>query len=363
MRPVLTILSILLLLNACGGPLYLSGGKFEQDTLPPFHSKKVEKVRLRSIPVSGPVLLDSNHTAWLTAQGEIIVFDHTAEKEIRHYNGKEDIRQFAYRKEAFIWIEARQKNHRLYYEAAANLVYYNVVADDVRWRKRAPGTAVNPVIADSVVVVAGVQGMVRAYSVEDGKEQWETSVNSRIFLQPLVYHNTLIVVDDRGKTRGIDLATGKNLWTVLMQSPVLSAAIDSNLLFLGGFSGEMQCLNLETKNIEWTVQTGAKVRSAPLVDGKTVIWADATGRIYEIDQESGDYSVLINLQTPVVGIPARTEQGYLITGLDGTLYHINFSDGGFLGQLEFQGRLRSTPLYLQGHWYVIMEDDWIYVLD
>lgn len=352
---IFTVSVLVFILVACGGALHLSQNQYNAVENPVFRAEKIDKYQLRNMPVGDPVFLDDRHSAWVSAQGEVLIFDHEKNKEVRHFSGKNDVSEMSYPGgSSFYWIEEEQNEH--------HLTRFGFTLDDELWRERCQPTVVKPVVADSVVVVAGMNGQVVARDTANGRERWKTSLQERVFVQPVQFGTDILVLTDEGNLYAIHHASGEIRWKEPFRRTILSQTLDAGSLYLGGFDGGMIRYDIVDRSIRWTVKTAHQVRNAPLIQDGRVIWVNSGGEVLTIDQQTGEHTQLVDLSTPVAGSPAVTEQGYLIAGIDNTLYHVDFSDGGFLNSIEFEGRLRSSPFYFRDHWYVTMEDRWIYAL-
>jgi|GEM_PF-2791068 len=349
---ILVILTVFL--AACGGPLHIAYDRYEAPERPVFHAEKIDKFKMRNMPAGEPVILDYRLSAWVSSGGEILVFDHGKNKEVNHITGKYDIGQMSFDDRSFYWIEVDRDKH--------HIVRYDIREDDELWRHQCPSTVVDPIISDSSVIVIGTDGEIVARDIADGDELWRKSLKERVFVQPVKDENAFYVITDTGTLYSIGMMTGGVRWKKRLKQICLTQAVHAGMLYLGTFDGTMLQFDVAKQEIRWSIPTEHQVRNAPLIDQDTVIWLNSGGTIYEIDRQTGKYLQLAELHTPVAGTPAVTEQGYLISGMDNTLYHVDFSGGGFLNTLELSGRLRSSPFYFRDRWYVTMEDWWIYAL-
>ncbi|MCF7802746.1 MAG: PQQ-binding-like beta-propeller repeat protein [Candidatus Marinimicrobia bacterium] len=343
-----------LVLATCTSPIYLSDVQPSSPESPAFHSNKLDKTRLRDMSIGDPVILDPVTTAWLSTRGEIFVLDHKKQKVISHYEGKEGITSFTHRSTSFYWIEEEKEQ---------NLVRYDFEQVETLWRAPAPESTTQPLIVDTMVVVAGIHGTIGAYSIETGKEIWKISVEDRIYLNPLQYGQSILLIGDSGVIFALNSSDGSIEWKKNTGESFQVASISGDVLYCGTLDGAMTRFRIPDREFSWRVQTKYPVRNAPFIDNERVYWVNAGGEVYQIDKTGGAADQLISLETPVSGKPARTEQGLLFAGMDGTLYHVNYSDGGFLDTLKFSGRLRCTPFFMNDKWYVTMEDYWLYALE
>jgi outer membrane protein assembly factor BamB len=135
---------------------------------------------------------------------------------------------------------------------------------------------------------------------------------------------------------------------------------ENNSLYLGTFQGEMVSLDIGSQEINWRIKTGFQVRNPPLVDNSEIYWANVNGELFKIYRDTGEFQRLVWLKIPTSGSPVKTQNGLLLAGEDMILYRINTENGSILTRTEFDGRLRSTPIFIQKRWFIAVEDHWLY---
>ena len=341
-----------LLLVACSHAVEISHfpGTSQED--PPFQGNKGERYRLSDINITAPVVLDSIHTAWLSTEGEIQVFNHVRTKEIERIDGKEPITNASYHPRSFYWVEADQKK---------NFVRFDLLTGRERWRIEGFSSATDPVLVDSLCIFTGVNGELRAVDTLRGETVWERKFDARLFVSPVLFGKEMILATDSGALRSLDPATGQTRWRFgEITSAVMSLSEMEGTVYLGTFDGQMISLDPADKSVNWAVETDYQVRNVPLVLGEKVYWVNAIGELYSIEKENGTAELLRYFGTPTTGPPVYSAAGILISGRNGVLYQIENGSGQILDQMEFDGRLRNAPLFFRGEWYVGVEDHWIY---
>lgn len=343
-----------LLLLSCGSVAELSRETYIPPSSPPFQGEKIGEYRIDNMPRGEPVILDTAHTAWLSAKGEILIFNHRENDVVQVIKGKDPITGFAYRDGNFLWTEAKRDK---------NVVRFNNDSTKEVWRITGGSYSVPPLIADSLCLLAQVNGTITAVGYDSGKVRWTEKLSGRIFTSPLVDDSTYFASTDAGHLYAFHPGTGEILWETQIQAPVLVMSLDERYIYAGTYHGEFIAVNRSDRTIRWRIQTESQVRNRPLITTDFLYWTNTGGTLYRIRQATGEYTRLNRLSVPVAGSPARTDQGLLLSGLDKMLYHLNSETGEVLQTLELDGRLRSTPLYMRNRWIVAMEDHWIYALE
>lgn len=139
-----------------------------------------------------------------------------------------------------------------------------------------------------------------------GEEVWKERVDDAVYGSPLVVGervffgagNSTYSETFPSKHSGVlcrDAATGKALWDRALPENVIGRpAADKRQLFVGCLDGNAYALDLRSGEINWTVQMGAKVLAAPVVDvhketgcANVVYFAGEAGNLTAVSPYSG----------------------------------------------------------------------------
>jgi outer membrane protein assembly factor BamB len=205
-----------------------------------------------------------------------------------------------------------------------------------------------------------VNGEINAVNIDSASSVWTTRLDGRIFLDPYIVNDYLLVITDKGYIYSLSAESGEENWKYSLDQPILTRKIQDGIAFLGTFRGDMVAYDLTEQKVLWQVSTDHQVRNQPLVIDSTVFWANTGGDIYRINLKSGSHRQMQSLRIPLSGAPVQTNSGILLAGEDKLLYHLDQNTGEILSKTEFDGRLRSSPLYIQNSWFIAIEDRWLY---
>ena len=343
------ILAFLLL--TCSGPIQVADHAYEIPAAPDFKGEIIEKYKLSAMPLSDAIILDSSQTAWRGAKGEILVFNHQLKEETKRIEGKKTIDAVAYTPADFYWTEV---------DISKRYVRFAAESGKEVWRIEGKPTAAGPAVLDSLVFFPAVNGEINAVNIDSAKSIWTTRLDGRIFLDPLIVNDHLLVITDMGHIFSLSAESGKENWKYSLGQPILTRKIQDGIAFLGTFQGDMVAFDLTQQEVLWQVPTDHQVRNQPLVIDSTVFWANTGGDLYRINAHSGEFKQIQSLRIPLSGVPVETNSGILLAGEDKLLYHLDKVTGEILSKTEFDGRLRSTPLFIQNSWFIAIEDRWLY---
>ena len=136
-------------------------------------------------------------------------------------------------------------------------------------------------------------------------------------------------------------------------------------LFFGCDDMNFYCLDPETRLVEWTFETGGKVRSGAIIYDERVAFASDDGFVYAVDKMDGEENWKFRIDStdtprrePAFEAPYEYDylhsspvydQGKLYVGSrDGRLYCLNAENGSKIWDFQTGERIRSTPLVHNG---------------
>jgi len=354
MRTFIPVIWFVVLFYTCSTSFEVSSEDQRRPTTPGFRGEIVDNYNVFDMPIGWPVFLDTTKIAWLTGEREIMIFDINKGKVASRIKGRKPIIGFAYNKQHLFWTESGDKRNMVKYEHATRTEL---------WRVSGVEFASGPMIVGSQCIVAGVNGLITSVSSDSGKEIWSTRIPGRVFTNPVVSDSFLIVPDDNGEISFLDTGTGSVQRRIMLDAtPAVSVGIDSSV-YVGTFQGDFIKIDASSKSIAWRVNSGNQVRTTPLVTQDFIYWANSAGDLYRIQKITGESRILKTLNTPTGGAPALAEQGILVPGKNEILYLLDITTGEVLRTLEFEGRLRSAPIYVDNRWIIVVEGHWIYALE
>ena len=247
----------------------------------------------------------------------------------------------------------------------------------VKWRARlASRVSTPPLVAGERVFVMGVDRVVNAYDVIDGRLLWTLARpgDPLTLSQPGVvaaFKDTLLVGQGQ-RLAGIDPLRGSVRWEVPLASPRGTNEVErlsdlsgpalriGDVVCARSFQVGVGCANAQSGSLVWSRTVGGvqaiggdaelivgadasdritawraangdlawtseslryRGLAAPLLVGRTVIFGDAEGQVHFLDRADG--KTLLRLATdgsPVVGVPARTGNTILIVTRNGGLH-------------------------------------------
>ncbi|PPJ42775.1 MULTISPECIES: outer membrane protein assembly factor BamB [unclassified Pseudoxanthomonas] len=180
------------------------------------------------------------------------------------------------------------------------------------------GLQQTPAIDGGRVYAAAVEGGVRAFDLQTGKQVWQYKSDLRLSGGPGAGQGLVVVGTLNGQVIALDAATGAEKWQVKVPNEVISApAIAQGLVFVRTNDGRVSALSIETGERRWFWSNelpSLTVRgNAPVVVGPGVLFAGSDdGTLTALSSTDGR-----PLWTQAVGTPEGRSELERMADVDG----------------------------------------------
>jgi outer membrane protein assembly factor BamB len=244
----------------------------------------------------------------------------------------------------------------------------------IDWRAQRNGALrfqIMPVVADGRVFVADDSGTLGALDEATGAELWSVSVGSPIRASPAIVGDVVMVGSDFGAVVALRATDGVQLWRLRTSGAVSAApAVVDETVYICGEDGFLRALDAASGVEQWSISIGAPVTRGPAIsDGVIYVGAEG-GQLSAIEVERRLTLWSVALGAGGLGTPAVADGTvYVGRGIDSTtesahdLVAIATSDGTLLWTF-------ASPTGEQVHLgavddlvYAVSEDDSVYALD
>ena len=200
---------------------------------------------------------------------------------------------------------------------------------------------------------------------------------------PVIYGNTLYVVDDNGSAKAIDARSGHKLWetkvgTLAAASPALGVA--QGLLYVPILStnrgrgktapgnGRLVALSMRTGHVVWSMHIAPGTESSPLAWQNSVYFGDQNGVVYSLNATTGHVNWTYHAAGAVKGGPALAYGRLYFGDYAGRAYALDPVTGHQIwavntGGADFgfgSGNFYSTPAVAFGRVYMGNTDGRVY---
>lgn len=191
-------------------------------------------------------------------------------------------------------------------------------------------TVASPVVADGFVVVAGLDGMIRAYREDDLTPVWAVSRTAAVIGTPQIERGRVYVPSADGVLRILRLADGADLGSIPTggsghSSPLLSGG----RVFIGaGFpSNTLMAVGVGAGVASWSAPLSQVVDSSPALASGRVLIAGNSGLLEAFDAVSGASLWSVDLGADVGNASPLLTGGFAYLDVDGSVVKVDLSNG------------------------------------
>ena len=204
-------------------------------------------------------------------------------------------------------------NGVLYLPALPNAMQaLDVYTGETFWSTDLPGAVTKSVsLSEDLVIFGDTDGHLYALKRDTGEVVWTTPLSGGVIGVPSIAGGRIFVPirdGDSPSLHGIELATGKQLWSYTgSTADVRYAAVSGETVYFPSLDGTLTALNAVDGTQKWQFQTNGPIEGSPVVVGGAVYQTSQDGYLYALDGATGKEIWTFALdgpssvETPVVG--------------------------------------------------------------
>jgi outer membrane protein assembly factor BamB len=231
----------------------------------------------------------------------------------------------------------------------------------------------SPAVANGVVYVGSVEGIVYALNASTGAKLWTFATGGDVESSPAVANGVVYVGSDDGNLYALNASSGAKLWsfvTGITENPLTSSPSVVNGVVYVGAGDDLVALNAGTGSRLWSFAVGSVLESSPAVANGVVYMGSTEGIVYALNASTG--ARLWSFDTDSAGengifSSAAVANGVVYVGSNnGNVYALNASTGVKLwsyiaAKPNFQ--VLSSPAVANGVVYFGSFDGNVYALN
>jgi outer membrane protein assembly factor BamB len=172
---------------------------------------------------------------------------------------------------------------------------------------------------------------------------WRFEDYALLEFPPVIYQNSLYLIDDDGSAKALDKRTGHKLWetkagTLAAASPALG--ISQGLMYVALLStnrnatqspvpgnGSFDALSMKTGRVVWSKRIAPGTESSPIAYGNAVYLGDQGGTVYSLNATTGHVNWTYHASGAVKGGPALANGILYFGDYAGRVYALNAGNG------------------------------------
>lgn len=225
---------------------------------------------------------------------------------------------------------------------------------EVLWKITVPNGAFEstPVIVGGVVYIGDLDGKLYALDLASGKEKWSVKVDSGFIASPAVRDGRIFLGDIDGVCRCFNAADGKLLWEFAAEAEVDSSANfwKDNVLF-GSQDRFLYCLSAADGKLVWKHGIEDQIRCTPTVVEDRAFVAGCDSRLHIIDLAKGAEAAAVEIEAPTGVTPSVLGDRVFFGTEAGVLFAVDWRNAKEAWRFEDKSNsqpYRGSPAVTEG---------------
>ncbi|MCB9057160.1 MAG: PQQ-binding-like beta-propeller repeat protein [Calditrichae bacterium] len=330
---------------------YLRNG-FQQVSLPD-SLVFVKEEDLRGLPYHS-LLSYSGKLMFITHNGYLYFMDHDDFDDIRKSSLADGITAAPSIFENLMFIPVSK--------GKKGLLAYDLMTGDTKWEASGRFSQSTPVIYDTLVIHASLDGNIAAFGIQSGKKLWENQLGDKIVNSLTLAESNVIVASQNGIIRSYGAISGSLNWSLTLKESVYATPVaNSKYVYICTYSGKIVSINIKTGNRHKEINTKNEILLSPVMDNSHLYIAQASGTIASYSIPDLKITWAKTLDGPYSSTPLLTLKDIFLATTSKHFYRLKKETGEIIMNKELEGRVRTQPVVYQNKLYIGYEPDYIAV--
>ncbi len=212
------------------------------------------------------------------------------------------------------------------------------------WKVPVKDAAPAPIILNDRLIISSSDGTVAALELATGNHLWDFTGSGR-FVAPAAYSDGIIFQpSDNGRIFAISDSTGKSLFEVKLDGPLVGGVAVADLLYVASMTGEVYGIQTGDGIVRWQTRLNGPIWTAPALSDDLVVIGHSGGEIVALSRNNGSLVWKYPIVDVVKASPLLVGQ-YVVAGtMSGKLVVLNVRDGSLVSQTEVIGAIAFPPV-------------------
>ena len=186
--------------------------------------------------------------------------------------------------------------------------------------------------------------------------QWQVRLKGSTEIVTAMDEQTVYAANDKGVVYAFDKRRGQQRWQQRLADSEVLAAVTSPMLptlFVGTRAGRLIALDKQTGAVQWRLQTGGAIVSAPvLLDGDRLVLSSRDGHVYAISATTGQPLWQADTGFSIDAAPAVYGNTVFVGNNDGWAFALDAATGQIRWKVSVaDAPLRASPVADADHVY------------
>lgn len=306
---------------------------------------------LRGLPYHS-LLSYSNHLMFITHNGFLYFIDHDDFENISNSSLSDGI------------TVAPSVSGSLLFAAVSKgktgLIAYDILNGNIVWSKPGRYSQSAPVIFDSLVIHATLDGRITAFDKLKGERKWENQQDDKIVNSLALFDQNLIVATQNGVVRNYNVTNGSLNWSLDLDNAVYATpVVNSDHVFIAAYDGTIYQIDLHGGNRITDIELGTEILQTPALDEDNIFIPLADGTIVSLSKSNLKINWKKALDGPSAFAPLLIKNELIAGTTSKRIYRLKKENGALKQMILLEGRPRTQPLIIDQKLYVGYESDYI----
>jgi outer membrane protein assembly factor BamB len=209
---------------------------------------------------------------------------------------------------------------------------------------------------DDEIILCTENGDVKKYQ-NDGDLEWEFSTKSKLYSNPAMIDDNLLIANENGEIISLNSKTGKQNYRIKTGHPFFSGiSIDKNTAFAADNNGVIYSFNVDDGKLFWSYKTSARILMNPAIDEQNLYIGNLNGDLYSIDKVFGKLIWKSELDGSFNSTPLITKNRIIVSNLFKKFTFVDKIDGKPVKDFQLDARCRLTPIIVEDKLIVGYDD-------
>ena len=225
----------------------------------------------------------------------------------------------------------------------------------------------SPAVADGVVYVGDLLGVLHAVDTESGNSRWRFPTGAEIKSSPVVADDLVLIGSYDEHFYGVDRATGKARWSLQTEGPVhATPGRAGGLAWVTGCDAVLRGVRITDGTEMLRFDSGAYTASSPAIAAGTLYYGTFNNEVLAVDVDAGELSWRYEhpeRHFPFYASAAITDDLVIVAGRDKLVHALDRATGEARWTFRARARFDASPAVAGDRVYAGNADGRLYVLD
>ncbi len=306
---------------------------------------------------NGSVIIYDNYMFAADLSGNIFCFSDTSGKKLGVLKQKgEIVASPIIMKDKLIYVVNNYK------EEFATLVYYLFI-EGIKYKEIElhDNFRSEMIAANDGIILLSQSGVLYKFNLI-GELEWKYDSGYLTMSDPVIKDNTIYFSSVSGKLLGYNITKKLLVLNVdIAESIESTPTVLEDKIYIGDSDGVIYCFDIDSKRIEWERETGVKILNRPVIDkngnlyvgnlGGEMFSYSVNGQLRWVFHSDGLFNAMPLVFNNVIAQPDLNKKLIFLDPLSGTL----------INEINFERRVRTSPVFYKGKIYIGIDKDEIHV--